>query len=58
MRYSYSRQYKELRNLIEYAVIFEKNDLVGTDNLQKKLRSNEERKHRTLAEMTRSREKW
>ena len=57
MRYSYPGNIRELRNLIEYAVIFEKNDLVGTDNLQKKLRSNEERKHRTLAEMTREFEK-
>lgn len=57
MRYSYPGNIRELRNLIEYAVIFEKNDLVGTDNLQKKLRSNEERKHRTLAEMTREYEK-
>lgn len=57
MRYSYPGNIRELRNLIEYAVIFEKNDLVGTDNLQKKLRSNEDRKHRTLAEMTREYEK-
>ena len=57
MRYSYPGNIRELRNLIEYAVIFEKNDLVGTDNIQKKLRSSEEQRHHTLAEMTREFEK-
>ena len=37
MRYKFPGNIRELRNLIEYAVIFEENSHIGADNLRKKI---------------------
>ena len=56
MRYKFPGNIRELRNLIEYAVIFESGSHIGTENLKKKMRtpSSENLK---LSEMTRLYEK-
>jgi len=57
MRYSFPGNIRELRNLIEYATIFEENSFVGVETIKKKLCSSEDKKSLTLAEMTKSYEK-
>lgn len=61
MSYSYPGNIRELRNLIEYATIFEENSLVGVENIKKKLNSSKEQNHMTdrmnLAEMLKAYEK-
>ena len=49
--------FRKLRNLIEYATIFEKGRLVGTDNIKKKMTAADEREDLTLAEITKRFEK-
>jgi transcriptional regulator with PAS, ATPase and Fis domain len=57
MGYSYPGNIRELRNLIEYATIFEKGRLVGTDNIKKKMTAADEKEDLTLAEITKRFEK-
>lgn len=57
MRYSFPGNIRELRNLIEYAAIFEENSLVGVENIQKKMGSSKDQDQATLAEMIKSYEK-
>lgn len=55
--YSYPGNIRELRNLVEYAVIFEENNLVGIINIKSKLDMVEEEKTKKLSEMTKVYEK-
>ena len=55
--YDYPGNIRELRNLIEYAVIFENSNIVGIKNIKKKINTNEKQKDKTLAEMTKVYEK-
>lgn len=55
--YDYPGNIRELRNLIEYAVIFENSNIVGVENIKKKINTNEKQNNKTLAEMTRVYEK-
>lgn len=57
MAYSYPGNIRELRNLIEYATIFEKGSLVGTDYIKQKITASAEEEDLTLAEITRRFEK-
>lgn len=57
MRYHFPGNIRELRNLIEYAVIFAENSMVNADNLRSKLRQDVDDRSMTLAEMTREYEK-
>lgn len=57
MNYSYPGNIRELRNLIEYAIIFEENDMIGIDNISKKVKINGEAKNLSLADMTKKFEK-
>ena len=40
MNYSYPGNIRELRNLIEYAIIFEEDDIIGIENISKKVKIN------------------
>jgi len=57
MNYSFPGNIRELRNLIEYAVIFEENNLVSVDTILKKIGISREEKHQTLEEMVKAYEK-
>lgn len=57
IRYSYPGNIRELKNLIEYATIFEENSLIGIENLKKKLGSSTEKEYKTLADRTKAYEK-
>lgn len=57
MNYSYPGNIRELRNLIEYAIIFEEDDIIGIENISKKVKINGEAKILSLAEMTKKYEK-
>lgn len=57
MRYHFPGNIRELRNLIEYAVIFEEASLIKADTIRSKLREDVEEQFMTLAEMTRQYEK-
>lgn len=57
MKYKFPGNIRELRNLIEYAVIFEENSLIGTENIRKKIGSNKEDGNLRLADLTKAYEK-
>ncbi|SHJ15635.1 sigma-54 interaction domain-containing protein [Lutispora thermophila] len=57
MSYTFPGNIRELRNLIEYAVIFEESNLVGTENIRKKLGRTKERNNMTLGDMVKAYEK-
>lgn len=55
--YDYPGNIRELRNLIEYAVIFENSNMVGVENIRKKINTKENQKNNTLEEMTKAYQK-
>ena len=57
MKYKFPGKIRELRNLIEYAVIFEENSLIGTENIKKKIGINNEEGNLKLADLTKAYEK-
>ena len=57
IRYSYPGNIRELKNLIEYATIFEENSLIGVENIKNKLGSNKEKEYKTLADRTKAYER-
>lgn len=57
MRYSFPGNIRELRNIIEYAVIFEKGSLCGAELIQSKLQPSAELPQLNLAQLTRQYER-
>lgn len=57
MRYKFPGNIRELRNLIEYGVIFEESSYIGADNLRKKIAANIDSENLKLSELTRLYEK-
>lgn len=57
LSYSYPGNIRELRNLIEYAAIFEENSLIGTENINKKLGTGVQLEHKKLADKIKAYEK-
>ena len=57
MRYKFPGNIRELRNLIEYAVIFEENNHIGADNLRKKIGTYTDTESLKLSELTKLYEK-
>ncbi|MBQ5754622.1 MAG: sigma 54-interacting transcriptional regulator [Oscillospiraceae bacterium] len=57
LRYPFPGNIRELRNLVEYAVIFEKNNLVGEEIIRSKLQPSAEAPRQSLAQMTRQYER-
>ena len=57
MSYHYPGNIRELRNLIEYAVLFEESDTIGVASIRAKIEPKEESEDRALAEMTKAYEK-
>ncbi len=57
MRYKFPGNIRELRNLIEYAVIFEEKSHIGVENLKRKMGTYSDNENLKLTEMTRLYEK-
>lgn len=57
MGYKFPGNIRELRNLVEYAVIFEEKSYIGTDNLRRKMEAYRDSQDLKLWEMTRLYEK-
>jgi transcriptional regulator with PAS, ATPase and Fis domain len=57
MGYNFPGNIRELRNLVEYAVIFEENSFVGVENLRKKMGTYNELENFKLADLTKAYEK-
>ena len=57
MSYHYPGNIRELRNLIEYAVIFEQADIIGIEHIKTKIAAKENTQEKRLSEMTREYEK-
>ncbi len=57
LKHKFPGNIRELRNLVEYAVIFEQDNIVGTENIRKKIGSVIESENVKLADLTRAYEK-
>lgn len=57
MRYKFPGNIRELRNLIEYAVIFEEKSHIGADNLRRKMGTYTDAENLKLSELTKLYEK-
>lgn len=57
MKHNFPGNIRELRNLIEYAVIFEENSIIGAQNLRKKIGKEKETENLKLSDLTKSYEK-
>jgi len=57
MGYNFPGNIRELRNLVEYAVIFEENNFIGRENLRKKMGDYNETEHMKLVDLTKAYEK-
>ncbi len=57
LKHKFPGNIRELRNLVEYAVIFEQDSIVGTENIRKKIGSVIENENVKLADLTRVYEK-
>lgn len=57
LTYSFPGNIRELRNLVEYAVIFEEGNLIGKENISGKIEIGQDLEGKSLAEMTKSYEK-
>ena len=57
LKYKFPGNIRELRNLIEYAIIFEENSLIGTDSIKRKLGADSKEENIKLADLTRGYEK-
>jgi len=57
LSYNFPGNIRELRNLIEYAVIFEENSVIGAENIKKKIGNFNETGNLKLADLTKAYEK-
>nr|WP_312579860.1 sigma 54-interacting transcriptional regulator [Sedimentibacter sp.] len=57
MGYNFPGNIRELKNLVEYAVIFEENSLIGAKNIKKKMGTYNEEENMKLADLTKAYEK-
>ncbi|MPM30582.1 Anaerobic nitric oxide reductase transcription regulator NorR [bioreactor metagenome] len=57
MKHNFPGNIRELRNLIEYAVIFEEDSIIGAHNLRKKIGKEKENENLKLSDLTKSYEK-
>ncbi|WP_312699769.1 sigma 54-interacting transcriptional regulator [Sedimentibacter sp.] len=57
LKYKFPGNIRELRNLIEYAIIFEENSLIGKDSIKRKLGVDSKEENIKLADLTRGYEK-
>ncbi|MGB4437712.1 MAG: sigma 54-interacting transcriptional regulator [Sedimentibacter sp.] len=57
LNYKFPGNIRELRNLIEYAVIFEENSVIGAENIKKKIGDFNEPGNLKLADLTKAYEK-
>ncbi|MDF2616276.1 MAG: transcriptional regulator containing AAA-type ATPase, and DNA-binding domain [Sedimentibacter sp.] len=57
MKHNFPGNIRELRNLIEYAVIFEEDSFIGAENLRKKIGKERETENLRLSDLTKSYEK-
>jgi transcriptional regulator with PAS, ATPase and Fis domain len=57
LRHKFPGNIRELRNLVEYAVIFEQNNIIGIDNLKRKIIQAPETENLKLADLTKAYEK-
>lgn len=57
LRHKFPGNIRELRNLIEYAVIFEQNNIIGVENLKRKIIQTPEAENLKLADLTKAYEK-
>ncbi len=57
LKYKFPGNIRELRNLIEYAIIFEENSLIGKDSIKRKLGVDSKEENVKLADLTRGYEK-
>jgi transcriptional regulator with PAS, ATPase and Fis domain len=57
MKHNFPGNIRELRNLIEYAVIFEEDSFIGAENLRKKIGKEKETENFKLSDLTKSYEK-
>jgi transcriptional regulator with PAS, ATPase and Fis domain len=57
MGYNFPGNIRELRNLVEYAVIFEESSFVGAENLRRKMGTYEEADNMKLEDLTKAYEK-
>ncbi|KAF5045389.1 Anaerobic nitric oxide reductase transcription regulator NorR [anaerobic digester metagenome] len=57
MKHNFPGNIRELRNLIEYAVIFEEDSIIGAHNLRKKIGKEKETENLKLSDLTKSYEK-
>jgi len=57
LNYKFPGNIRELRNLIEYAVIFEENSMIGTDSIKKKIGIDSKEENIKLADLTKGYEK-
>lgn len=57
LNYKFPGNIRELRNLIEYAVIFEENSMIGKDSIKKKIGTDDKSENVRLADLTKLYEK-
>lgn len=57
LKYKFPGNIRELRNLVEYAVIFEQNSMIGADSLRRKIGQATEGENVKLVDLTRAYEK-
>lgn len=57
LKHKFPGNIRELRNLVEYAVIFEQNNIIGAENIRKKIGATTEDENIKLVDLTRDFEK-
>ena len=57
LKHKFPGNIRELRNLVEYAVIFEQNNIIGAENIRKKIGATTETENIKLVDLTRDYEK-
>ncbi len=57
LKHRFPGNIRELRNLVEYAVIFEQNSIIGEENIRKKIGAAVENKNVRLSDLTKAYEK-